>query len=162
MGEEDEYCAWWQKNTRKVPHGHHKFLHKHEGQLAAHVGAKVQHQKEVDAASKAALKDYSINKAKKDGLLPDHQHSPDGNPTKIATGTGADAGAVPAAVPVVTFTEEVVTAEEAAALVAEEAQMNPGGASAITTTGGEVTEPAVPAAAAAATDLASETPTTAE
>jgi hypothetical protein len=40
--------------------------------------------------------------------------------------------------------------------------MNPGGASAITTTGGEVTEPAVPAAAAAATDLASETPTTAE
>jgi len=133
MAEEDEYCAWWQKNKKKVPHGHHKFLHKHEGTLAAHVGASVHHQKEADATSKAVVKDYSINKAKKDNLLPGQS----GHSHNLPKTTEKNSSSTP---PAVTFTEEEVTGEEAKALVAEEAQMNPGGVSAVTTTAGQVVE----------------------
>lgn len=54
---------------RRVARGKHTFLHKGEGVQTAHVGAKIQHDREANKKAEQDIAKYSISHAKKEGLV---------------------------------------------------------------------------------------------
>jgi hypothetical protein len=72
----EEVAEAEERRRRLLAQGKHKYLKKGEGVQAAAESAKVQHDKEIEEKAKHDIAYYSLNHAKKEGLLAEQKEAP--------------------------------------------------------------------------------------